>query len=79
VWGFQHEVDGVQDFLDKFYLDHLDAKFESCGLFVNPKYPFMGVSPDGIVSSACHERSLMEVKCPCSCSKQLFTELEENN
>ena len=36
----------------------------------------MGASPDGIVSCACHGRSLMEVKCPCNCSKQLFSGLE---
>ena len=68
TWGCQHEVDAIQDFLDDFFLEHTDVKFESCGLFVNPKYPFMGASPDGII----------QVKCPYNCSTQLFSELEGN-
>ena len=44
AWGCQQEVDGIQDFLDGFFLEHSDVKFESCGLVVNPKYLFMGAS-----------------------------------
>ena len=61
-----------------FFLEHADVKFESCGLFVNPKYPFMGASPDGIIQCCCHDKCLIEVKCPYNCSTQLFSELEGN-
>ena len=52
--------------------------FDNCGLVVNPKYPFMGASPDGIITCSCHGKSLIEVKCPYNCSKQLFADLEGN-
>ena len=38
----------------------------------------MGASPDGIILCSCHGKSLIEVKCPYNCSKQLFAELEGN-
>ena len=78
AWGCQHEVDAVQDFLDGFFLEHSDVNFDNCGLVVNPKYPFMGASPDGIITCSCHGKSLIEVKCPYNCSKQLFADLEGN-
>ncbi len=52
----------------KKYENRAIEKFEKCfdvnvkknGLFVNPKYPFLGASPDGLVLND----ALVEVKCP---------------
>ena len=61
------------------FLEHSDVKFESCGLVVNPKYPLMGASPDGFVLLyVLAMDSLVDVKCPYNCSKQLCAELEGN-
>ena len=70
TWGCQHEEDAIEEFLDQFYLGHSDVTFDRCGLSLSKLHPFMGASPDGIVSCSCHEKSLIEVKCPYSCSKQ---------
>jgi len=32
----------------------------NCGLFINPNYPFLGASPDGLVG----ESGIVEIKCP---------------
>lgn len=69
AWGCQHE-NAIQEFLDIFYLEHSDMTFDRCGLRLNKLHPFMGARPDGIVSCSCHQKSLVEVKCPYSCSKQ---------
>ncbi|KAH9359924.1 hypothetical protein HPB48_021425 [Haemaphysalis longicornis] len=42
---------------------HSNARIEDCGLMINPKYPLLGCSPDGIFRCECHEPSLVEVKC----------------
>ena len=34
------------------------------GLLINPKWPFIGASPDGIVSCACCGKGTLEIKCP---------------
>jgi len=35
-------------------------KVTRCGLFINPSYPFLAASPDGVISST----AVIEVKCP---------------
>ena len=78
AWGCQHEVDAVQDFLDGFFLEHSDVNFDNYGLVLNTKYPLMGASPDGIITCSCYGKSLIEVKYPYNCNKQLFADLEGN-
>lgn len=42
---------------------HLNARIEDCGLMINPKYPLLGCSPDGVFRCDCHAPALVEVKC----------------
>ena len=46
--------------LQKFSQQH-NAALQKCGLYVNPEWPFLGASPDGLILS---EDALIEVKCP---------------
>lgn len=39
-----------------------------CGLFVNPKIPYLGASPDGIIDD-----TVVEVKCPFSAKNELIS------
>jgi len=43
-------------------------KLQVCesGLIICKAFPFIGCSPDGIVSCACHQKRLLEIKCPYS-------------
>ena len=36
------------------------------GLWINPLYPYFGVSPDGITTCSCCGDGLLEIKCPFS-------------
>ncbi|KAH9376339.1 hypothetical protein HPB48_018508 [Haemaphysalis longicornis] len=42
---------------------HNNARIEPCGLMINPKYPLLGCSPDGVFQCDCHEPALVEIKC----------------
>ena len=44
-----------------------------CGLFVNPKHPALGASPDEIISCDCCEIGTLEIKCPY-CSRDFTPE-----
>ena len=44
--------------------DHHDVTVTETGLHVNAIRPFLGASPDGIVSCSCHGKRLLEIKCP---------------
>lgn len=48
---------------------HSNATLKDCGLFVMQDHPYIGASPDGILSCDCCPLSVLEVKCPASLSK----------
>lgn len=43
---------------------HVRHRVEEAGLLVSDDLPFLGCSVDGIVSCACHNRKLLEIKSP---------------
>ena len=69
-WGCEHEATAVDEFFNWFSLDHDDPELLSCGFVISRKYPFLGASPDGIVTCTCHGNYLIEVKCPYRCTVQ---------
>lgn len=42
---------------------HKNFEVNTCGLVLDDNMPFMGASPDGIVSCTCHGEKLLEIKC----------------
>ena len=73
-WGCEHEKDGIDSFLAYFTVKHSDVYCKQSGLVVNPKYPFLGASPDGYVICSCYGKSLIEVKCPYRCHDKSIEE-----
>ena len=62
-WGVENEKIALAMYKEK--LDNMHSVIE-CGLMINPKWPWLGASPDGLVS---HEGKLVggvEIKCPYS-------------
>ena len=68
---------------------HSNFEITDSGFFINPQYPTLGASPDGIISCDCHGIRTLEIKCPyCSrdctpetaveCSKISFLERDDN-
>ena len=45
-----------------------------CGLILDPGFPFMGATPDGLVYCKCCESRVLEIKCPFSCKNKAFGE-----
>ena len=43
------------------FMAKTEKKVTGCGLFVDPRFPYLGASPDGIIKS---EDAVLEVKCP---------------
>ena len=43
---------------------HVNLSVREAGFHVRVDYPFLGASPDGIVSCDCHDQKLLEIKCP---------------
>ncbi|KAK7575869.1 hypothetical protein V9T40_007204 [Parthenolecanium corni] len=44
---------------------------ENCGLLIHPNYPFLGASPDGLISN----NQVLEIKCPSTLSENTMDEV----
>lgn len=69
-WGIKNEPVALCKYKQSV-ADHCEVSVEQCGFVVNPDFPFMGASPDGLVSCKCCGKGVVEIKCPYS--TRLFT------
>ena len=53
--------------------NHLNLAVGETGFFVNPKWPHIGASPDGLVTCNCCPKSILEIKCPYNCANSVTT------
>ena len=57
---------------------HTLFALKSCGLFLDADNPYIGASPDGIISCSCCGKGVVEVKCPFSCRDISFDVAAKN-
>ncbi|KAK6176048.1 hypothetical protein SNE40_014409 [Patella caerulea] len=78
-WGCQHEKYACDIFLDKLKPLHDNIKIEKVGFFINPDVPYIGASPDGIITCDCCGMSVVEIKCPfCDKDATLHEKSDKN-
>ena len=44
-------------------MDHENFMVIQCGLILDPEFPFMGATPDGLVNCKCCDTGVLEIKC----------------
>ena len=70
--GCDHEKAAINQFMEHTKPFRDDLIVEESGFIINPKYPHIRTSPDGVVSCNCCGTLVLEVKCPhCSRNKKL--------
>ncbi|CAN7982037.1 unnamed protein product [Ixodes pacificus] len=65
-WRSEKEPEAKRAFIAKESLKHKYLQLNECGLFLVGILPFLAVPPDAIVSCACCEKAVLEVKCAVS-------------
>ena len=63
-WGIDNEDEARQQYTQEMSSSHGNFCCKPSGLVVNPLYPHLGASPDGIISCSCCGTGLLEIKCP---------------
>ncbi|KAJ4933408.1 hypothetical protein JOQ06_030239 [Pogonophryne albipinna] len=58
---------------------HEDINVAASGLILNPELPWIGASPDGVVTGACHEPGILEIKCPFSAKDRSLLECTKDS
>ena len=62
-YGFAMES-SARDWYFATQKQHVNLSVRETGFHARVDYPFLGASPDGIVSCDCHDQKLLEIKCP---------------
>ena len=70
-WGCMHEKTALDLYRSTIEELHENVKIETCGLFLLENDPYLGASPDGLVSCSCCGDGCIEIKCPY-CHKNDF-------
>ena len=73
-FGTLNEPIARQQYFEKYKLDHKKAEIKMCGLFIDPNFPFLGASPDGLIKCKCCGEGLVEIKCSFVHKNSLPTE-----
>ena len=63
-WGIKNEDTAREAYIDVVSEEHENFVLIPAGLHVDPSYPHLGASPDGLISCDCCGKGLIEVKCP---------------
>ena len=78
-YGCNHEDLARQMHTQRFSAEHEDFLVIKSGLILDPKFPFLGASPDGLVNCKCCNTGVLEIKCPFSCKQKSFVQLANDN
>ncbi|KAM4528256.1 uncharacterized protein PAE49_000194 [Odontesthes bonariensis] len=65
-YGNKHERRARRAYEKMMGQGHEGFSCMGSGLWMNPKWPYMGSSPDGMVVCDCHGNGICEIKCPYS-------------
>ena len=65
-WGIENEERARSEYKAQAMNCHANLELRTTGLHVNPRFPHLGASPDGLVSCSCCGKGLLEIKCPFS-------------
>lgn len=64
MWGMNNEGTARNAFVMQEQSKHSQFTCRDSGFVVSKDFPFLGASPDGITSCACHGSACVEIKCP---------------
>ena len=65
-WSIINKSTGREEYITLMSLKYENFTCKLCGLWINPLYPHMGASPDGLTKCGCCGNGLLEIKCPFS-------------
>ena len=73
-WGCDHEASALQRYCEVSQTTHTNFTCKESGFTINPNMPYMGASPDSVVSCDCCGIGVVEVKCPYCLRKSVLSD-----
>ena len=62
-WGIDNENVARQTYIETVSDNHTNFQCTAAGLHVNPSYPHLGTTPDGVLNCDCCGKGVLEIKC----------------
>ena len=78
-YGKSMENKGKFAFVSEHKDRHQDFICSESGLVVSAETPFLGATPDGLVSCSCYGKAVLELKCPFTCKNGFEGWQEDTN
>ena len=72
--GTSKEKIGRKRYVTKSKLLKINFQCQEFGLFICQAYPYLGHSPDGVISCNCCGKGFLETKCPWNSREKLVSE-----
>ena len=66
-WGCTHEQSAIESYSQNTTKSHEDFKVSRVCLFIDHERPYVGASPDGIITCTCCGKGVLEVKMSFLC------------
>ena len=66
VWGKENEPLAVEAYIQHMAMQQRTVIVTQTGLMINPNFPYLGASPDGLITdcSSTDPNGILEIKCP---------------
>lgn len=78
-WGCDHEKKARETFKAWAAQKHQDQSIRDAGLYIDTTHPYLGASPDAVLSCACCGDGILEIKCPhCAKDSGVLSAAERN-
>lgn len=61
-WGCEHEKTAISKYLSISLRKHHNFEVKECGFFINTSKPYIGASPDSLVTCTCCDDGICEIK-----------------
>lgn len=74
-WGCRQEKAAKTLYMKFMQCKHTNLVFKDSGLVINPLWPFIAASPDGVISCTCCGKGVFEIKCPYSHKGECITNI----
>ena len=78
-WGLKQEKVAKELYLKINTPSHDNLTVRDSGLVINPQWPFVGASPDGLIECRCCGKGTLEIKCPYSHREESVTSAASND
>ena len=78
-WGCSHEKNALDAFTEQMIRTHDNVRVRCSGFVISAAHPYIGASPDAIVTCDCCGSSPVEVKCPFCKKDNIIHEITDKN